>query len=333
MTPDDRETEVLRYWVENAPYRLARRAWLVFEYLNGESARSLASSVAMTEQRVLEVIYRYEQSGLVGLFDSKRVGKPVASDESGLRGAIALGNLLGTSLSGSQIARELNVSPDAVWRQARLTNIVINRARSRFLRARTHLTELIPILGCVLGPDAQLLALSSSIKRIRLEPTGVLDSVSPEFVASTRTEKTLSDFYWLEQVIERTLDVFGHIPKRGALERRLRFLKRLDYFEKRLSAPVTIYLSGNVRSEAFQDWVKILQRSEFWLAGDKSRYRLFVHFEDLISSALTGTTQNQVKKKWLIDIPNKIHGAQEEIVWYRDFDTEVRPKIMAAIAV
>jgi hypothetical protein len=254
-------------------------------------------------------------------------------DESGLRGAIALGNLLGTSLSGSQIARELNVSPDAVWRQARLTNIVINRARSRFLRARTHLTELIPILGCVLGPDVQLLALSSSIKRIRLEPTGVLDSVSPEFVASTRTEKSFSDLYCLEQLKERTLDVFGHIPKRGALERRLRFLKRLDYFEKRLSAPVTIYLSGNVRSEAFQDWVKVLQRSEFWLAGDKSRYRLFVHFEDLISSALTGTMQNQVKKKWLIDIPNKIHGAQEEIVWYRDFDTEVRPKIMAAIAV
>jgi hypothetical protein len=333
MTPDDQQRDVLRYWVENAPYRLARRAWLVFEYLNGESTRSLASSVAMTEQRVLEVIYRYERFGLVGLFDSKRAGKPVAANESGLRSAIALESLLGTSQSGTQIARELNVSPDAVWRQARLANIVINRARSRLLRARTHLTELVPVLGCVLGPDVQLLALSSSIKRVSLEPAGVLDSVSPQFFASTKAEKIFSDFYWLEQVVERTLDVFGHIPKRAVLERRLRFLKRLDYFEKLLRAPVTIYLSGNIRSDAFQDWVKVLQRSDFWLAGDKFRYQLFVHFEDSISNALTGTMQHQGKKKWLRNIPSKIHDVGEEIVWYRDVDPEFRPKMMATLGV
>lgn len=168
MKSADQQLAVLSYWIENAPYRLARRAWLVLEYLKGQSTKSLASAVAMTEQRVVDVVYRYREWGLIGLFDLPRSGKPSVSWYEKVGNLKFEKNLPEGLATARQIARELNISPDTVWREARIANIAIDRVRQRLLKTRTELTRHVPLLGCAIGPDVQLMAVGQDFKSARM---------------------------------------------------------------------------------------------------------------------------------------------------------------------
>jgi hypothetical protein len=309
---------VLSNWIENAPYRLARRAWLVLEYLKGQSTKSLASTVAMTEQRVVDVIYRYIEWGLIGLFDLPRSGKPSVSWDEEVGNSKHDKNLSGAIASAREIARRLNISPDTVWREARIANVAMDRVRQRVLNTRTELTRYVPLLGCVVGPHIQILAVSQDIKSTRmLKPSGTLDSVSEELSNLLEVSEKLGELFWLELVIQLGAIVSSRIPTRVALERRLRFVDRIDHFEMKYGSPFKIYLSGDIRSEAFQSWVKALQRSKFWLVGDKDRYNLFISFRDSIRHVLGHSSDSMVQNLWLNQIPDEVSGLQEELVWYR----------------
>lgn len=326
MKSADQHLAVLSYWNENAPYRLARRAWLVLEHLKGQSTKSLASAVAMTEQRVVAVIDRYKELGLIGLFDMPRSGKPKILDEKIGNSKFFRGLSEGVA-TAKQIALELNVSPDTVWRQARIANMPYDRVRQRLLKTRTELTRHVPLLGCAIGPDVQLLAVSQDFKSTRLlEPSGALDSVSAELSNMLVASEKLGEFVWLESVIRLNGTVSSRIPSRVALERRLRFVERIDHFEMKYGSPFKIYMSGDIRSEAFRSWVKALQRSRLWRVGDKDRYEFFVGFQESICDALSHSLGAIDHYLWLREIPEKISILREELVWYR---TASKKKLMA----
>jgi len=319
MKSADQQLAVLSYWIENAPYRLARRAWLVLEYLKGQSTKSLASAVAMTEQRVVDVVYRYKEWGLIGLFELPRSGKPSVSWDEKVGNLKFEKNLSEGLATAGQIARQLNISPDTVWREARIANIAINRARQRLLKTRTELTRQVPLLGCVIGPDVQLLAVGQDFKSARmLEPSGALDSVSEELSHVLEVTKKLGELFWLESVIQLNATISSRIPARIALERRLRFVERIDHFEMKYGSHFKIYLSGDIRSDAYQSWVKALQRSKLWLVGDKDRYKLFISFRDSINHLLAHSSDPVGLNRWLHQIPEKVSSLQEELVWYRE---------------
>lgn len=318
MKSADQKLAVLSYWIENAPYRLARRAWLVLEYLKGESTKSLASAVAMTEQRVVDVIYRYKEWGLIGLFDLPRSGKPSVSWDEKVGNSKSDESFSEGIATAREIARELNVSPDTVWREARIANVAIERVRQRVLKTRTELTRHVPLLGCVIGPDVQILAVSKDVKSTRmLKPSGFLDSVSEDVANVLETSKKIGEIFWLESVIRLTQNISSAIPSRAALERRLRFVERIDHFEMKHGSSFKIYMSGDVRSETFKSWVKALQRSKLWLVGDKDRYNFFISFRDSIRHVLPHSSDSVGQNLWLYQIPEKVPSLQEELVWYR----------------
>jgi hypothetical protein len=162
------------------------------------------------------------------------------------------------------------------------------------------------------------LVVSQDVKSTQmLKPSGVLDSVSKKVSTLLETSKKIGEILWLESVIRLTENVSSRIPTRVALERRFRLVERIDHFELNQGIPLKIYLSGDIRSDAFQGWVKALQRSKLWRVGDKDRYKLFVSFRDSIRDVLPHSSGNVSLNLWLHQIPERVTSLQEELVWYR----------------
>jgi hypothetical protein len=70
-------------------------------------------------------------------------------------------------------------------------------------------------------------------------------------------------------------------------------------------------------SDAFQSWVKALQRSKLWIVGDKDRYKLFIDFRDSIRNVLAHSSDYTIQNLWQHQIPEKVSSMKEELVWYR----------------
>jgi hypothetical protein len=70
-------------------------------------------------------------------------------------------------------------------------------------------------------------------------------------------------------------------------------------------------------SDAFQSWVKALQRSKLWIVGDKDRYKLFIDFRDSIRNVLAHSSDSTIQNLWHHQITEKVSSMKEELVWYR----------------
>jgi len=70
------EAEILKIWATSTSTRIAKRAWLVLQYVAGIHPKLIAQAVGMPEQRVLDNIAEFEQDRILGLLDRPRIGRP-----------------------------------------------------------------------------------------------------------------------------------------------------------------------------------------------------------------------------------------------------------------
>ena len=309
---------ILKEWSQNASYRLARRAWLISEYLAGQDTKSLSASVAMTEQRVEEIIYRYKEFGLIGLFETSRSGRP------SIASSIPIVDLVGKMKKrqedqiASKIAIQKRISEHTIWRTARIEGTLINRSKIRSPLIRSKLSASIPLIACVLSKEFQLLAIGPSQKSLReLEPSGKLDVPSKPLVLAAAEVLAEKNIVYLEDLILMSKQLSKDVSNRVAQERRTRLVNNLDRIESFSGLPIRIFLSGDVRSKAFADWIKALKRSKFCADNPKLRFHFFPDLKTLLSESLPLAQSKTENCEWDTDMSPTVLAMREEIVWYR----------------
>ncbi|PRY96444.1 hypothetical protein BCM14_2682 [Jezberella montanilacus] len=70
------EAEIVKIWANSGSTRIAKRAWLVLQFVAGIHPNLIAQAVGMPEQRVLDNIAEFEQDRILGLLDRPRIGRP-----------------------------------------------------------------------------------------------------------------------------------------------------------------------------------------------------------------------------------------------------------------
>jgi transposase len=312
------DQEVLNYWIDNSSFRISRRARLVLRYLEGASTKSISESVGMTEQRVLEVISRYQEFGLIGLFEKPRSGRPATpQEEAQLIGLMLVAKFRKEELNVQYLAQGSKQSNDAVWRETRIRNLIISRKRIRTITCRTSLSENIPIVACVLSSDFQMVVMAMNFNNLSKQLlTGVIDGISNEIKENTIFEKNASRVITLEKLILGSIKVKNKIKERMQAERRKRLIKKIDLLEEKIKSPVSFYISGKIESQCLVDWVKTLQHSKYFLLVPQSRFRFFPNFKSSLDTINDDFRIYSKDKFWKSEILNKINHLNEELVWY-----------------
>jgi hypothetical protein len=309
---------VLKDWSQNASYRLARRAWLISEFLEGQDTKSLSTSVAMTEQRVEEVIQRYKGYGLIGLFEASRSGRPSSADSISIVELVGKMKKLEEDQIASKIAAYKKISEHTIWRTARIESTLINRSKVRAPLIRSKISASIPLIASVFSKEFQLLVIGPGHKSLlELEPSGKLDAPSKPLVLAAAEVLVEKNIVYLEDMISISKELVTDVPNRVAQERRIRLVNNLDRIETIAGFPIRIYLSGDIRSKAFADWIKALKRSKFCADDPKSKFRFFPDLNTLLSELLPSAQSKTEDRSWSTDMSAVVLAMREEIVWYR----------------
>jgi transposase len=130
----ENEAEILAIWQKSPVFRISRRAWLVSENARGVDTKDLAKAVAMPEQRVIEVIDRYRQSGILGLLESPRAGRARKIPEGAVKHLLQdMAYKTEGEFDIGEVALKINqdygkeVSKDLIWRQTRSHGVTLKR--------------------------------------------------------------------------------------------------------------------------------------------------------------------------------------------------------------
>lgn len=310
---------ILRDWSANAPYRLARRAWLISKLLEGQSTKSLAASVAMTEQRVEEIAHRYKEFGLVGLFEAPRSGRPPRVDPNSILKLVSDGQIYQQDQIATKVASTKQVSEHTIWRISRSKGKQINRVRNQHRRLHAKLNESFPLIACVIQKDFQLFVLGSSFRMLRvLEPMGVLDSASKVLLSATDEFSRKKKATYIEDVFSIAATYGGDIPIRASQERRRRLVDNLNQVHALSGIPGTIYAAGDIRSKSFCDWINALNGSVLFSVDPKLRFNLFPSTRNLIGELKEIAQGKNGGQELGSTLSQSIfESIQEEIVWYR----------------
>lgn len=313
-----KEQEVLNYWIDNSSFRISRRARVVLRYLEGASTKSISESVGMTEQRVLEVISRFQEFGLIGLFEKHRSGRPtIPQEEAQLIGLMLEAKFSNEEPNAQYLARSSNQSVDAVWREIRIRNLIISRKRTRTIRCRTVLSETLPIVACVLSADFQMVVRTMNFKNLSRHPlAGVIDGMSKEILENSALVKNPNRVLILENLIAGGVKLKKKTKDRVQAERRKRLVKKIDWLEEKINSPLIFYISGRIQSQYLVDWVKALQQSQYFLSTPLNRFRFFPHFKSSVDAINVEFGNFSNDKFWQFEIFQKIEDLNEEFVWY-----------------
>lgn len=145
--------------------RLAQRAKMVEECLQGLAIQEIAQRFDVRPNTVIFWRDRFAEWGVDGLFDEARSGRPVSY---GVEFRDQVLELLGTPppagqarWDGPAVARALNVTPDAVWRVTRKEGICLSRQRSWCVSTDPEFTtKAADIVGLYLDPPENAIVIS-----------------------------------------------------------------------------------------------------------------------------------------------------------------------------
>jgi transposase len=145
--------------------RMAERARIVLACLHGKRNDEVASEMGLRPNTVGQWRRRFAQSGIAGLSDAPRSGKPSqygASLRNRVLAQLELSPPAGmASWDGGSVARALGVSCDAVWRVLRKEGIQLQRHRSWCVSTDPEFAaKAADVIGLYLNPPQNALVLS-----------------------------------------------------------------------------------------------------------------------------------------------------------------------------
>lgn len=231
-----------------AEARLVQRAQMVEACLQGVPIQEIAVRFHVRPNTVILWRDRFAASGVDGLYDEARSGRP-ATHGAEFRERVL--RLLGTPppagqarWDGPAVAKALNVTPDAVWRVMRKEGICLSRQRSWCISTDPEFTaKAADIVGLYLNPPENALVISidekPSIQALERR-TGYVESSDGKTVrgyqSTYKRNGTLNLFAALHVAT-------GAIQAQTTtLKRRVEFLEFMDHVVAGLSTDQEIHV-------------------------------------------------------------------------------------------
>jgi len=251
---------ILTQWANGDDLRIGRRAKLVLDSSTGVTTKQLQQGLPMTEQRVMEVIDRYRESGLMGLIESPRSGRSkkipsatvvnLAIDEmrDNNKGELLIDEL---TLKIKQ-DNHLNISKDTVWRQARLASISFKRNRKRHLKLNDQNKKL---LGLVITPNVKIIAVLRN-QKFTLALPGYLE-ITCDSLRMLHSE-SIESLYVAFELMQNQVNT--RFSKRAKDEAITRWVSNVSINAQRKTGILDLFIEGNYLSDEMHQWLKALKR-------------------------------------------------------------------------
>jgi len=145
--------------------RLVQRAKLVLACIDGHSLQYIAEEYDVQVATIIKWRNRFKNSGIAGLDDEKRSGKPKTYTKEFEASVLKLleeppPDGLST-WDGPTLAKRLDVSPDAVWRFLKKQNICLARQRSWCISTDPDFSaKAADIVGLYLNPPERAIVIA-----------------------------------------------------------------------------------------------------------------------------------------------------------------------------
>lgn len=256
----ENEAEILAIWQKSPVFRLSRRAWLVSENSKGVDTKDLAKAVAMPEQRVVEVIDRYRQSGVLGLIESPRAGRTRKIPEGAVKRLLQdMAYKTEGEFDVNEIAFKINqdhkeeISKDLIWRQARIDGITLKRNATKTIPIEAD-QILNSIIGLVAMPSVTIIAAIKMKKVLPLE--GYLEVINRDWLKALTKNKSTTILASMKELANNGVLVKKERSKKEAI---LRWAQNLANIASRDGASIQIEICGDFQSSEMMNWLKALK--------------------------------------------------------------------------
>ncbi len=167
LTCDEEQRKVIESLVASRTEeaRLVERAKMIKGCLDGKPMVQIAREIGVRPNTVIEWRKRFAKLGVVGLKDRPRSGKPVAYGAEFRKQVLELLEKLPprgqACWDGVSVAKQLNVSDDAVWRLLRKEGICLSRQRSWCVSTDPEfVAKAADVVGLYLNPPENALVIS-----------------------------------------------------------------------------------------------------------------------------------------------------------------------------
>lgn len=258
----ENHAEILAQWANGKNFRLGRRAWLVEEHSKGMGTKELSRAVAMPEQRVVEIIDRYKESGLLGLIESPRSGRAKKISDDIVKGLVDEmpyknnGEITADELIGKiQHDMKLHVSKDAVWRQTRILGIRLTRNSQKQIRLIDSSQGLSALTGIVISSKVKIIAIIKN-QGLHLPMPGYLEATCENL--SDLRSKNIEGLFNAIELIEDQEN--SKMSKRFMEEAITRWASNVAMNGKRKRGSLEMMICGDFLSDEMGQWLKALKR-------------------------------------------------------------------------
>ena len=159
--------KILEEWASSGKQeaRLVERARIILKYVQTNSVTKVAQELRVGHNTVIKWRDRFNEDGIIGLFDQPRIGKPrVYGDKFRLKvlKTLELPPPKGQAKwDGPAVAKHLKASVHAVWRILRKEGISLSRQRSWCISTDPDFSaKAADIVGLYLNPPKNALVVS-----------------------------------------------------------------------------------------------------------------------------------------------------------------------------
>ncbi len=280
-TEEDRAT--LGRWTRSRTIeaRLVERAKIIMKCIEGQSVSQIAKDLKIRPNTVIDWRRRFRQSGIAGLHDLPRSGKPP------LYGQMFRNKVLevleqpppvGQAVwDGPAVAKQIGASVHAVWRVLRKEGICLSRQRSWCVSTDPEFaTKAADIVGLYLNPPENALVISidkkPSIQALE-RATGYVETDSGKIVRGYRSTYKRNG----------TLNLFAALEiATGAIHTQTtKYKRRVEFLE--FMDRVVAELPENKEMHVIVDNYCIHKKNEAWLSQHKN---VFFHYTPTSASWL-----------------------------------------------
>ena len=148
-----------------AEARMVQRAKIILECAGGDTIEHIAKRLHLVQSTIIKWRNRFNIDRLAGLQDKPRSGKPATYGQDFRNRVLKTIELPApkgqSSWDGASIAKELNVTSDAVWRVLRKEGICLARQRSWCVSTDPEFSQkAADIVGLYLAPPVNALVIS-----------------------------------------------------------------------------------------------------------------------------------------------------------------------------
>jgi transposase len=267
---EDTVTLLARASSRTLPKQTVDRAKMILDSGLGKPVKQIAQELNTYPNKIIFWRQKYIEQGLEGLNDKPRAGRPAIYDEA-FRDSVL--KLLGKSppkglsvWDGTELAKELNVKTDAVWKILRKEGINLQRQRSWCISTdKEFASKAADIVGLYLAPPLNAIVLcvdeKPSIQALERK-TGFIKTDSGKIVRAYKStykrHGTLNLFAALEV---STGNIQGKVTEAK---------KRID-FQKFMDEVVAEY-SSDQELHVILDNYCTHKKNEEWLAQNNNVY-------------------------------------------------------------